>query len=58
MEALAEYEANPTQKRFLHLKEETADVFFCLLGICEKRGFDLHEAATHKISKDTGRNGG
>lgn len=57
LEAIADYEAEPTEEKHLHLQEESADVLFCLLGISEKAGFDLHDAVEHKIRKDTGRNG-
>lgn len=57
MEAIADYEGDPSGKKLLHLKEEAADVLFCLLGISEKHGFDLHDAVEHKIHKDKGRNG-
>lgn len=57
LEAIADYEAEPTEEKRLHLQEESADVLFCLLGISEKAGFDLHDAVEHKIRKDTGRNG-
>jgi len=56
LEALADYEADPTPKKLEHLKEESADLLFCLLGLSEKHGFDLLDAAEHKIDKDTGRN--
>lgn len=56
LEALENYESNPSAKNFLHLQEESADTFFCLLGISENAGFDLRDAAEHKISKDSGRN--
>lgn len=56
IEAVADYEANPTPKKLQHLKEEAADVLFCVIGVSEKYGFDLHDAAEHKIAKDTGRN--
>ena len=56
MEALADYEADPSAKNLNHLKEESADVLFCLLGISEKRDFDLLDAVEHKIRKDKGRN--
>lgn len=57
LEALADYEADPSEEKQLHLQEETADVFFCILGLSEKAGFDLQDAVEHKIRKDTGRNG-
>lgn len=57
LEALADYEADPSSKKHRHLQEETADVVFCLAGIAEKAGFDLHDAIEHKIRKDKGRNG-
>jgi len=56
IEAVADYEADPTPQKLEHLKEEAADVLFCVLGVSEKYGFDLHDAVEHKISKDTGRN--
>lgn len=58
LEALKHYDRKPSQKNYLHLQEEAADVFFCLLGLSERRGFDLNDAVEHKIAKDTGRNGG
>lgn len=56
MEAIAEQGENPSAKTLQHLKEESADVFFCLVGIAEKHGFDLMDAVEHKIAKDKGRN--
>lgn len=56
LEALSDYDADPSAKKLAHLKEESADVLFCLLGISEKRDFDLLDAVEHKISKDKGRN--
>lgn len=56
MEALADYEANPSPKKKRHLQEEAADVFFCLTGIGEKLDFDLVDAVELKIQKDRGRN--
>jgi len=58
LEALKHYDRKPSRKNYLHLQEEMADVFFCLLGLSERRGFDLNDAVEHKIAKDTGRNGG
>lgn len=56
VEAVAHYEADPSPKNLQHLKEEAADVLFCVLGVSEKYGFDLHDAVELKINKDTGRN--
>lgn len=56
LEAIEDYEADPSPKHLEHLKEESADLLFCLLGISEKRDFDLLDAVEHKIRKDKGRN--
>lgn len=56
LEAIADHEANPSAKKLTHLKEESADLFFCLLGISERNGYDLLDAVEHKIRKDRGRN--
>lgn len=56
VEALLAYENNPSAQNLQHLKEESADVLFCLLGISEKAGFDLNDAVEHKTKKDRGRN--
>lgn len=56
LESITDYEANPSPQLLEHLQEEAADLLFCLIGISEKYGFDLSDAAEHKIQKDTGRN--
>lgn len=56
LEAIQDYESNPSDKNFRHLKEESADVLFCLLGISEKNNFDLSDAVELKIKKDKDRN--
>lgn len=56
LEAIQDFEANPSEKKLRHIQEETADVFFCVLGTSEKYKFDLSDAVELKILKDRGRN--
>lgn len=56
LEAVRDFENDPSDKNLRHLKEESADVLFCLLGVSEKHGYDLSDAVELKIRKDKGRN--